>query len=139
MSGCARSSRSVLRPRRAGRRRPMARTTRAEGPSRRELLLASGAAVAAAGLVACRTTRTPRPSLRLDAVRQRMAARVEAGEFPGAVWLIARGDEVVADAIGVTSIGGNAPMRRDTIFRIASMTKPITAMAVMIDRKSNRL
>src|SRR5262245_36349362 len=115
MSRCARSSRSVLRPRRARRRRRMARTARAEGASGRELLLASGAAVAAAGLVGCRATKTPRPSLRLDAVRQRIAARVEAGEFPGAVWLVARGDEVVVDAIGVTTIGGNAPMRRDTI------------------------
>jgi CubicO group peptidase (beta-lactamase class C family) len=48
------------------------------------------------------------------------------------VWLVANGNEVVVDTAGVTAIGGTRPMTRDTIFRIASMTKPITAVAVMM-------
>ena len=36
------------------------------------------------------------------------------------------------DAIGMKALGGNDPMRRDTIFRIASISKPITAAATMI-------
>jgi CubicO group peptidase (beta-lactamase class C family) len=60
-----------------------------------------------------------------------MAARVERGEFPGIVTLVARGDDVRADAIGVTEFGGDVPMRRDTIFRIASLTKPVMAAATM--------
>ena len=40
--------------------------------------------------------------------------------------------EVHVDAIGMQAVGGSAPMRRDTIFRISSMTKPITAVAAMI-------
>jgi CubicO group peptidase (beta-lactamase class C family) len=38
---------------------------------------------------------------------------------------------VHVDALGTTAVGGRDPMRRDTIFRIASMTKPITAVAAM--------
>jgi CubicO group peptidase (beta-lactamase class C family) len=61
-----------------------------------------------------------------------MAEQVARGAFPGAVWLVARGGDVVVDAIGVTAIGGAAPMHRDTIFRIASMTKAVTATAVLM-------
>ncbi len=61
-----------------------------------------------------------------------MAARVAQGELPGAVWLVARGDDVSVDSVGVTHVGGSAPMRRGTIFRIASMTKAVTAGAVMM-------
>jgi CubicO group peptidase (beta-lactamase class C family) len=100
--------------------------------SRREFLIATGSAAAAAGLAGCRTM--PRTGLaqRLAPAHEQMAARVARGEFPGAVWLVAQGDEVIVDSVGVTAIGGHAPMRRDTIFRIASMTKPITATAVLM-------
>jgi CubicO group peptidase (beta-lactamase class C family) len=65
-------------------------------------------------------------------LHEAMAARVERGEFPGIVTLIARGDEVRVDAVGTTAVGGDVPMRRDTVFRIASMTKPVLAAAAMI-------
>ena len=61
-----------------------------------------------------------------------MAARIERGEFPGLVSLVARGDEVTVDALGVTHFGGDVPMRRDTRFRIASMTKPVVAAAALM-------
>ena len=61
-----------------------------------------------------------------------MAAQVAENKLPGAVWLVAQGDDVVVDTVGVSAVGGTAPMRRDTIFRIASMTKPMTATAVMM-------
>ncbi|WP_199511653.1 serine hydrolase domain-containing protein [Nucisporomicrobium flavum] len=64
-------------------------------------------------------------------LHEAMTARMERGEFPGIVTLVARGDDVRADAIGVTSFGGAVPMRRDTIFRIASLTKPVLAAATM--------
>src|SRR5213592_4332760 len=60
-----------------------------------------------------------------------MAGYVERGEVPGVVTLISRHGEVHVDAIGAKSIGGD-PVRRDTIFRISSMTKPIIAVATMI-------
>jgi len=49
---------------------------------------------------------------------------------PGLVALVARGDDVHVEALGNLTIGGR-PMIRDSIFRIASTTKPITAAATL--------
>ena len=68
---------------------------------------------------------------RLKRVHEIMARHVENGSMPGLVTLVSRHGEVYVDAIGNMAIGG-APMQRDTIFRIASMTKPVAAAAVMI-------
>jgi CubicO group peptidase (beta-lactamase class C family) len=68
----------------------------------------------------------------LDRLHRAMAARVADGELPGMVTLIAHGENVHVDTIGVMAFGSNQPMRRDTIFRIASMTKPILATATMM-------
>jgi CubicO group peptidase (beta-lactamase class C family) len=69
---------------------------------------------------------------RLRRMHDVMAGHVERGDVPGLVTLISRQGEVHVDAIGAKTLGGSDPMRRDTIFRIASMTKPITAAAAMI-------
>jgi CubicO group peptidase (beta-lactamase class C family) len=61
-----------------------------------------------------------------------MAGYVERGEVPGIVTLVSRHGEVQVDAIGVRALGDSDPVRRDAIFRIASMTKPVTAAAAMI-------
>lgn len=68
---------------------------------------------------------------RLARMREAMAGHVASGSVPGLVALVSRRGEVQAEAFGVQSIGGE-PMRRDTIFRVASMTKPVTAVAAMI-------
>jgi CubicO group peptidase (beta-lactamase class C family) len=68
---------------------------------------------------------------RLGRMHDVMAAYVERGHVPGMVTLVARRDDVHVDVIGTKAIGGS-PMRRDTIFRIASMTKLVTAVAAMI-------
>jgi CubicO group peptidase (beta-lactamase class C family) len=70
--------------------------------------------------------------MRLGRLREIMAGHVEHTDVPGLVTLVARRGEVHVDAIGVTAIGGSDPMRRDTIFRISSMTKPVVAAATMI-------
>ncbi|MFC4531466.1 serine hydrolase domain-containing protein [Sphaerisporangium dianthi] len=54
------------------------------------------------------------------------------GTVPGAVGLVARGEEVESEAAGFADVEGTSPMTRDTIFRIASVTKPIVAAAVMM-------
>ena len=69
---------------------------------------------------------------RLRRMRAVMAGHVERGAVPGLVTLVDRRGEVYVDAIGTKAVGGGDPMRRDTIFRIASMTKPIVAAAAMI-------
>jgi CubicO group peptidase (beta-lactamase class C family) len=61
-----------------------------------------------------------------------MARHVERGEVPGVVTAVSRGGEVHVDAIGTRTADRTAPVQRDTIFRIASMTKPVTAVAAMI-------
>jgi CubicO group peptidase (beta-lactamase class C family) len=68
---------------------------------------------------------------RLERMHDVMSSHVERGHVPGMVTLVARRDVVHVDVIGTKALGG-APMRRDTIFRIASMTKPIAAVAAMI-------
>ncbi|TME09795.1 MAG: beta-lactamase family protein [Chloroflexi bacterium] len=70
--------------------------------------------------------------VRLGRMHDIMAGYVERGEVPGIVTLVSRRCEVHVDAIGMKAVGGLDPMRRDTIFRISSMTKPITAVATMI-------
>jgi CubicO group peptidase (beta-lactamase class C family) len=70
--------------------------------------------------------------VRLDRMHNIMAGYVERGEVPGLVTLVSRRSEVHVDAIGMKAVGDSDPMRRDTIFRISSMTKPITAAATMI-------
>ena len=69
---------------------------------------------------------------RLSRMHDVMASYVERGEMPGLVTLVSRRGEVHVDVIGTQAIGKSSPMRRDTIFRISSMTKPITAVATMI-------
>lgn len=46
--------------------------------------------------------------------------------------LIARGDEIHVDSIGVKAFESGEPIERDTLFRIASMTKPVVAAAAMM-------
>ena len=60
-----------------------------------------------------------------------LQTHVSNGSVPGAVGLVARGDRVEVAAVGSIAVGG-VPMARDSIFRIASITKPITAAAVMM-------
>jgi len=69
---------------------------------------------------------------RLGRLRDVMAGFVERGEVPGLVALISRRGETHVEALGMKTLGGSGPIQRDTIFRIASMTKPITAAATMI-------
>jgi CubicO group peptidase (beta-lactamase class C family) len=66
-------------------------------------------------------------------------ARHVGERMPGLVTLVSRGGETHVDAIGKLSFEDDAPMRRDAIFRIASMTKPVTAAAAMIMVEDGRL
>jgi CubicO group peptidase (beta-lactamase class C family) len=64
-------------------------------------------------------------------LRSVLQAHVSNGSLPGAVGLLARGDSVEFAAAGLASLDG-PPMARDSIFRLASVTKLITAAAVML-------
>jgi CubicO group peptidase (beta-lactamase class C family) len=67
----------------------------------------------------------------LARLRDVMTGHVEAGEMPGLVTLVARGDDVHVGAIGSPSFADDTPLERSAIFRIASLTKPITAATTM--------
>jgi CubicO group peptidase (beta-lactamase class C family) len=69
---------------------------------------------------------------RLARMHDVMAGYVQRGEVPGIVTAVSRRGEIHVDAIGTKAVGGGAPMARDTIFRIASMTKPIIAVATLM-------
>ena len=70
---------------------------------------------------------------RLDHVRTVMQSYVDKGKLPGAVTLIARRGQVAhAECVGMRDIEARKPMQLDTLFPIYSMTKPITAVAMMI-------
>jgi CubicO group peptidase (beta-lactamase class C family) len=66
----------------------------------------------------------------LDRIDEIVTRAVEQGQAPGVVAAVARGDQVHVVVAGAMAVGG-APMRRDTLFRISSTTKPITAAVVL--------
>ncbi|MBB6468276.1 CubicO group peptidase (beta-lactamase class C family) [Aminobacter lissarensis] len=76
---------------------------------------------------------------RLERMRKVMAGHVERGDVPGLVWAVSRGGETHVEAAGTLALNGLAPMRGDSIFRIASLTKPVTATAAMILVEESRL
>jgi CubicO group peptidase (beta-lactamase class C family) len=65
---------------------------------------------------------------------------VDAGDLSGAVTLIWRkGEEIAFDAVGLRDIAAGKPMTRDTLFRIMSMTKPITSVAALMLMEEGKL
>jgi len=69
---------------------------------------------------------------RLQGMHRVLASHVDQGRMPGLVALISRNDEVQHFELGHLAFGSPRPMRRDTLFRIASLTKLVTAVAAMI-------
>ena len=77
---------------------------------------------------------------KLKDIPKRMQALVDDGTISGAVTLVARHGQVGSvDAVGLADIAGKQPMRTDHLFWIASMTKPITGLAVMLLQDEGRL
>lgn len=63
----------------------------------------------------------------------RMQQFVEQGQISGAVTVFGRHDRVVSfEAVGLRDVDSHRLMTKDTLFRIASMTKPITSLGIMI-------
>ena len=68
----------------------------------------------------------------MSEVRDLLCRYVDSGAVPGAVALIDRGGRLEVVAVGRLSLGREQEITEDSIFRIASLTKPITAVAVMM-------
>ncbi|MFG1751873.1 serine hydrolase domain-containing protein [Streptosporangium sandarakinum] len=65
-------------------------------------------------------------------LRDVLTRHVESGRIPGLVALFSRGEETHVEAIGTMRHDGGAPMSRDTIFRMASTSKPVSVAAAMV-------
>lgn len=88
---------------------------------------------AAAGLPMAKPEEVGLSSERLNRIHTAMQRYVDKGLVPGVVSLVARKGKVVyLDAVGQRDVQSKAPMTTDTIFRIASMTKPIASVALMM-------
>ncbi|NGN65957.1 beta-lactamase family protein [Streptomyces sp. A7024] len=68
----------------------------------------------------------------LRRLREVLARHVESQKIPGLVALVSRGGRTHVEAMGTMRADGGAPMRRDTIFRMASVSKPVTTAAAMV-------
>ena len=70
--------------------------------------------------------------MKLDTNQASIREAIDAGLLAGAVTLVWRSGEVLqVNELGHRDVDANLPMQRDTIFRIASMTKPVTVAAAM--------
>ena len=69
----------------------------------------------------------------LSRITPAMLKFVESRDIAGAVTVVGRADGIKHHAaVGFRDLGAKDPMAKDTLFRIASMTKPITAIGIMI-------
>jgi len=77
---------------------------------------------------------TPQPDAhRLQAIRARMQQAVDSGYMAGIVTLVTQHGKIIqSSAVGMQDREANLPMREDSIFQLMSMTKPFTAVAMMI-------
>jgi CubicO group peptidase (beta-lactamase class C family) len=65
-------------------------------------------------------------------LREILETQTDSGAVPGAVALVGRDGRVEVEAVGLADVEAHTPMMRESIFRIASITKPITAAALMM-------
>jgi CubicO group peptidase (beta-lactamase class C family) len=70
--------------------------------------------------------------VRIDRMNEIMRRHLDIGRIPGLVMLVHHHDREYMNAFGTHGFNSSTPMGRETIFRLASMTKPITAVAAMI-------
>jgi CubicO group peptidase (beta-lactamase class C family) len=92
----------------------------------------SGAALADDPVAVAKPEQLGFSSPRLQKLTDTYKGYVDRGELPGAVLVIARGDQIAyAQAIGFQDRAKNTAMKQDAIFRLASMTKPIVSVAAM--------
>ncbi|MEC0264886.1 serine hydrolase domain-containing protein [Paenibacillus anseongense] len=68
----------------------------------------------------------------LNRLHDVLARHVDSGKIPGLVALVSRNGETHVEALGTMRHDGGAPMTRDTIFRMASTSKPVAVAPVMI-------
>src|SRR5258706_4141667 len=79
-------------------------------------------------------------SERLNRIRPMIQSHVDGHDFSGAVTLVARKGKVVHfEAHGMADVEAKKAMTRDTLFRLASMTKPVTAVSILMLLEEGKL
>src|SRR5207249_6259834 len=82
--------------------------------------------------VPCAFAGEPDPA-KLSVIHERMQKFVDQGQIAGAVTVVGTSRGIVShEAVGSLTLDPNKEMPKDALFRIASMTKPITAIGIMI-------
>ena len=99
-----------------------------------------------AGVMSAGSIPTARPedagfsSERLRAIHETIQRHIDGGDITGAVTMVAsRGRIVHFEAHGLMDLAAKRPMEKDSIFRIMSMTKPVTAVALMMMEEQGKL
>ncbi len=114
--------------------------------AQRVILTAIGSLSVLAGGSAAETLPSAQPATvglsqeRLDRIHGLVEKRIAAGEITGAVMLVARKGQIAyVDVQGTQDVETKAPMRRDSVFRLASMTKPVIGTAIMMMLEEGKL
>src|ERR1700730_13979493 len=77
---------------------------------------------------------------RLKRIHAMIQSHIDNKDYSGAVTLLARKGKVVHfEAHGMADIEGNRAMKADTLFRLASMTKPMTAVSILMLLEEGKL
>ena len=111
---------------------------------RRYLGVVAAAALAASGFGATlgitKAEDVGMSSERLRRIHPMIQGHIDAGDFSGAVTLVARKGKVVHfDAHGLADVEAKKPMTTGTLFRLASMTKPVTAVSILMLLEEGKL
>lgn len=107
---------------------------------RRLGVLTLAVALTAASLPSDKPEAVGLSSERLQRINQMIQRYIDGGEITGAITMVSRRGKVAHfEAQGQMDLETKAPMRKDAIFRIASMSKPITAVAILILMEEGRL
>ena len=97
------------------------------------LLVLLTTAAGAADLPTAKPESVGMSSQRLGKLKSELQARVDRNQLPGVVTMVAKDGKVVEfDVAGKRDVESGAPLQKDSIFRIYSMSKPITGVAMMM-------
>src|SRR6516165_11517306 len=111
----------------------MARTLRAAVALVVGLFLSGSLVAAGQTLPTAKPEEVGLSSSRLDRLTEVLKDNIARGEIPGAVLLVARNGRIAYfESLGQLDAQAKTPMRKDAIFRIYSMSKPITTVAAMM-------
>src|SRR6266446_7202305 len=79
-------------------------------------------------------------SERLQRINEVVQRYIDSGQISGAVTVVARkGNVAHFEAQGLMDVESKTPMRRDAIFRMASMSKPVTGVAILMLMEEGKL